>query len=99
EEKQKEQARLRKQRQRDKEQQKSVTSNTVTLDSVTLLNRPNGVPYNPNGIWEGQFRYVGPFTDGPALNRKTFPLPYFNPKVGGFTPNKIKGTINPSVIH
>jgi len=87
-EKQKEQARLRKQRHRDKEQQKSVTSNTVTLDSVTLLNRPNGVPYNPNEMWEGQLRYVGPFTDGQVLDRKTVPLPI-----------KIKGTINPSVIH
>ena len=88
-EKQKEQARLRKQKQRDIIKENSVTSNTVTLDSVTLLNRPNGEPYNPDEIWEGQPRYVGPFSDGQVLDRKTVPLPAFNPPVGGFIPNKV----------
>ena len=80
----KEQTRLRVERYRNK--QKSVTSDSVTSPSVTLLTRPNMMEedgpimkmnmYNPDELMpDGSKRYVGPFTDGQVLDRKTVPLP------------------------
>lgn len=63
---------------RYRERKNSVTSGSVTSSSVT---RPNMMgedgpiwkenEYNPEEIWEGQPRYIGPFTDGQVLDRKT----------------------------
>ncbi len=90
-EKQKEQARLRKQNQRDRERGNSVTSESVTHGSVTLLKRPNGHDYNPDELMpDGSKRYVGPFTDGQVLDRTTVPLPNRELPVPRFTPVKTR---------
>ena len=86
-EKQKEANRLAKQKSRQGVT-KGVTSEGMTGQGVTLLNRPNGEPYNPDEIWQGSKRYIGPFSDGQVLDRTTVPLPGFKLPVGGFTPNK-----------
>ena len=76
----KEQARIRKQRQRDRERGDSVTSNSVTPQSVTLLPRPNGEDYDPNELLpDGSKRYLGPFSDGQVLDRLTVSEPGYLP--------------------
>lgn len=72
--KQKEANRLIKQKSREGVT-KGVTSEGVTDQGVTLLNRPNGEPYNPDEIWGGQPRYIGPLSDGQVLDRMTVPAP------------------------
>lgn len=89
EEKQKEKARLRKQRQRDRIKKEGVTLESVTAPSVTLLERPNGAPYNRDEMWQGLPRYIGPYTDGQVLDRKTVPLPNRTLPRPRFTPNNV----------
>lgn len=83
--KQREQAKLRKQRQRDKERDISVTSDSVTgqsvtksgrdKGSVTLLSRPNGADYDPNEtLLDGRLRYLM-LSDGQVLDRMTVDRP------------------------
>ncbi|KKN29275.1 hypothetical protein LCGC14_0845810 [marine sediment metagenome] len=97
-EKQKEQARLRKQNQRDRERGNSVTLDSVT-SSVTRPNRmgANGMiemvenEYNPDELMpDGSKRYVGPFSDGCVLDRTTVPLPNLTLPVPKFTPVKTR---------
>ncbi len=96
----KEQTRLRVERYRDK--QKSVTSDSVTSPSVTLLKRPNRMgangmiemvenEYNPAELMpDGSKRYIGPFTDGMVSDRTTLPLPNRELPVPRFTPVKTR---------
>ncbi len=67
------------QRQRDKT--KGMTPEGMTGQGMTLLKRPNMMgddgplwkdnDYDPNELWEGQLRYVGPFSDRQVLDRAT----------------------------
>lgn len=88
EEKQREQARLRKQRQRDKERVESVTSQSVTSQSVTEVE-----------MFEGKPRYLV-LSDGQVLDRANQPTSnmyikernamYLADRLGGFRLSEIK---------
>ena len=64
-----------------RERQKGITSGGITEEKsqgITLLSRPNGEPYDPSELAaDGRKRYMGPLSDGQALDRLTVTIPGF----------------------
>ena len=58
---------------------KGITEEGITEgkgEGITLLERPNGAPYNPDELLsDGSKRYMGPFFDGQVLDRTTVATP------------------------